>query len=288
VYFSTSEGDIFSYNPEEGRINKLLDVNLRLDYFGKYDVYSGSEFAIPAKIKVTHNDTFIQSSSSASSNQMLHHNVIPGEFIRVGGQEFRVCMNQDYLFTSTYGTLKKTEIPLCRLDNPFVEQPFDGGFITHTLTDIPFYELNTFLGGAYEPKLGDTSITIANVDGSFNPRVSNVSTGDWIRIGHPTDGETFRVGSISSDNYLQLTSVSDVSVPASVTIASLEHATYEVQVISFTNINLLNNTHLSTGFRLNFKASVNAISWRCWIRLLLLTNLSKMIDKATSSSGGNK
>ncbi len=37
VYFSTSEGDIFSYNPNEGKINKLEDVNLRLDYFGKYD-----------------------------------------------------------------------------------------------------------------------------------------------------------------------------------------------------------------------------------------------------------
>jgi hypothetical protein len=37
VHFSTSEGDVFSYNPEEGRVNKLEDVNLRLDYFGKYD-----------------------------------------------------------------------------------------------------------------------------------------------------------------------------------------------------------------------------------------------------------
>ena len=37
VYFSTSEGDIFSYNPEEGRVNKVENVNLRLDYFGKYD-----------------------------------------------------------------------------------------------------------------------------------------------------------------------------------------------------------------------------------------------------------
>jgi hypothetical protein len=37
VYFSTSEGDIFSYNPEVGQINKLENVNLRLDYFGKYD-----------------------------------------------------------------------------------------------------------------------------------------------------------------------------------------------------------------------------------------------------------
>ncbi|MDP3469929.1 MAG: hypothetical protein Q8S11_16420 [Daejeonella sp.] len=37
VYFSTSEGDIFSYNPEVGQIIKLENVNLRLDYFGKYD-----------------------------------------------------------------------------------------------------------------------------------------------------------------------------------------------------------------------------------------------------------
>lgn len=37
VYFSTSKGDIFSYNPEKFKIDILEDVNLRLDYFGKYD-----------------------------------------------------------------------------------------------------------------------------------------------------------------------------------------------------------------------------------------------------------
>lgn len=37
VYFSVSEGDIFSYNPEDGEIKKLDEPNLRLDYFGKYD-----------------------------------------------------------------------------------------------------------------------------------------------------------------------------------------------------------------------------------------------------------
>lgn len=37
VYFSNSEGDIFSYNPELSKIVKQEDVNLRLDYFGKYD-----------------------------------------------------------------------------------------------------------------------------------------------------------------------------------------------------------------------------------------------------------
>ena len=37
VYFSTAEGDIFSYNPIIGEVVKLNDINLRLDYFGKYD-----------------------------------------------------------------------------------------------------------------------------------------------------------------------------------------------------------------------------------------------------------
>ncbi|MEX2232864.1 MAG: hypothetical protein WD824_11925 [Cyclobacteriaceae bacterium] len=37
VYFSTAEGDIFSYSRDSGSIQKLQDVNLRLDYFGQYD-----------------------------------------------------------------------------------------------------------------------------------------------------------------------------------------------------------------------------------------------------------
>lgn len=37
VYFSVAEGDIFSYNPLKGLIKKLQNVDLRLDYFGKYD-----------------------------------------------------------------------------------------------------------------------------------------------------------------------------------------------------------------------------------------------------------
>ena len=37
VYFSTSEGDIFTYSPDSISIKKVDGVNLRLDYFGKYD-----------------------------------------------------------------------------------------------------------------------------------------------------------------------------------------------------------------------------------------------------------
>lgn len=42
VYYSTAEGDIFSYAPKENAIpQKLENVDLRLDYFGSYD-YTGA------------------------------------------------------------------------------------------------------------------------------------------------------------------------------------------------------------------------------------------------------
>ncbi|MFC2124740.1 hypothetical protein ACFLU5_08010 [Bacteroidota bacterium] len=37
VYFSTSEGDIFAYSPNSETIDKIEGVDLRMDYFGKYD-----------------------------------------------------------------------------------------------------------------------------------------------------------------------------------------------------------------------------------------------------------
>jgi hypothetical protein len=37
VYFSTADGAIYTYNPNVGQVNKLQDVDLKLDYFGKYD-----------------------------------------------------------------------------------------------------------------------------------------------------------------------------------------------------------------------------------------------------------
>ncbi len=37
VYYSTAEGDIYSYSPDSPSIKKVDGVNLRLDYFGEYD-----------------------------------------------------------------------------------------------------------------------------------------------------------------------------------------------------------------------------------------------------------
>lgn len=37
VYFSVAEGDILCYHPAKGKVEKLEEVDLRLDYFGAYD-----------------------------------------------------------------------------------------------------------------------------------------------------------------------------------------------------------------------------------------------------------
>lgn len=43
VYFSTSEGDIFSYTPDSGSLTKVAGVSLDIDYLGQYDpAQSGS------------------------------------------------------------------------------------------------------------------------------------------------------------------------------------------------------------------------------------------------------
>lgn len=40
VYYSTSEGDIFSFSPFSRKIEKVRGADLRIDYFGQYDVAS--------------------------------------------------------------------------------------------------------------------------------------------------------------------------------------------------------------------------------------------------------
>lgn len=37
VYYSTADGDIYNYNPKTNLLSKVDGVDLRLDYFGKYD-----------------------------------------------------------------------------------------------------------------------------------------------------------------------------------------------------------------------------------------------------------
>src|SRR5690606_7932018 len=37
VYFSTAEGNVFTYNPERAQVELLEAADLKRDYFGRYD-----------------------------------------------------------------------------------------------------------------------------------------------------------------------------------------------------------------------------------------------------------
>jgi hypothetical protein len=104
------------------------------------------------------------------------------------------------------------------------------------------------LGGLTDPIMGANNIYITNGNGAaINANVQLLQTGDWIMIGHPINGEMFRVLKNKSPEIV-LGSVIDPTISASLSINSLKYATYVVQVFSFGI-----NDH--AGYRLQFRSA---------------------------------
>jgi len=120
------------------------------------------------------------------------------------------------------------------------------------------YKLDTSVGGSTDPILGSDTITIANYDGTVNANVAQLSYGDWIMIGHPVLGEVFRVSNLNpATKVIQLGTVSDPSVQASLSFTALQHSTHNVQKVTFTGTNLLSG---DVGFRLRFKNAITFVT----------------------------
>jgi hypothetical protein len=168
-------------------------------------------------------------------------------------------MNQDPQFLIDFGVLNATEIPLCTVANAFVPMLFDAGYSGHVLKDIPVYTLDTIVGGALNPVMGAISLTIQNADRSLNTNVGELNTGDYLMIGHPIDGEVFRVFS-NANSLVTLASVDDVTAYASLSIKSLQHATYEVQLLTFTSVPFLTVQKEQVGFRLRFRGATTFVT----------------------------
>lgn len=226
-------------------------------FYGKYFVYAGD--AVYNVFVSASRSTRVYSSTGSSSSQILSNVVTPGEFIRVGGQEFRVCMNEDPQFQIDFGVLNATEIPLCSVANAFVPMLFDAGYPGHVLPDIPVYTLDTIVGGAPSPELGSVTLTIQNADKSLNTNVGLLNAGDYLMIGHPIDGEVFRVFS-NANSLVTLASVDDVTAYASLSIKALQHATYEVQLLTFTSVPFLTTQKEQVGFRLRFRGATTFVT----------------------------
>lgn len=227
-------------------------------FYGKYFVYAGNAGVTVYNVTVSaKRGTKLVSSIYSSSSQKLSNTVTPGEFITVGGQEFRVCMNQDPQFQMDYGVLNATEIPLCTVADPFVPMMFDAGYAGHVLADTPVYILDTIVGGAPRPVMGSNYLTIQNADSSLNTNVGLLNTGDFLMVGHPVDGEMFRVFS-NVGSTLTLASNADVTATASLSIKALQHATYEVQSVSFTSPQTA--VSAQAGFRLRFRGATTFVT----------------------------
>lgn len=95
-----------------------LSIN---NFYGKYFTYAGDIDGNSLRIEVVHGATKIRKSTKDLRSVNLNTYVTPGEFIQVFGQEFRVCLNQDVTFTATYGLYGASEIPLCKVSDPWTQ-----------------------------------------------------------------------------------------------------------------------------------------------------------------------
>eukprot|EP01036_Dinobryon_divergens_P038145 gene38145-50017_t len=230
-------------------------------FYGKYSKYIGkTNTTYFAFFSAVHDTSVVNLTRYDGDKESLMNDIIPGEFVQIGGQEFRVCLNQDDLFESRYGTISGTSIPLCTVLDAFKVAKFDAGFANHVMNEIPVYKLDTFVGGAYNPTMGSSFLHIMNYDRSNNADVIQLKQGDWVMVGHPTEGEVFRVRVNDSLSVL-LSTATDVAIPASLTIKSLQHSTYEVQVIKFsTSGAALTASDLLSGYRLRFREETTAVT----------------------------
>jgi len=232
-----------------GSVFTLSMGNYNCCYFS-YVAKNSSSFNL---VDVAHGDTFLTKSSVAHEKgwQSLHNYVGPGEFIRIGRQEFRVCLNQDVAFVAANHLWDESYIPLCDLETAMTAVAFDAGFASHLLEFQPVYKLDTAVGFTKEPMLGSSVINVNYFDGTVNPNVAALSHGDWLMLGHPTRGEEFRVLSVTSSQIV-LGTTSDPSVVASVSVQALQHSTYEVQTITLASTANLSPAIKETGFRIRF------------------------------------
>ena len=152
--------------------------------------------------------------------------------------------------------------------------PLDGGPRGDDLRQAPLYKLDTSLSGAVGPAIGDAALAPRRGnrggDASIDWRAYGLKRGDYIRVGHPRTGETFRVSTDPakefSDTTVPLAQADDAMLEAGLTAQALRHAAYEVQEVRIycdamqpalgagfpEHCNLTPGSVSASGFRLKF------------------------------------
>jgi hypothetical protein len=224
-----------------------------------FNTYASMNSSTTNRVDAVHARTNLQMSLNNGGWQSLANYVGLGEFVHVGHQDFRVCLNQDAKFVALNGILNDSVVPLCDMDTAMIAKPFDAGFSGHRMEFLPLYRLDTSVGSAAQPVMGSSVLSVNLFDASVNDRLGLLSYGDWLMLGHPVRGEEFRVNSVTA-NTITIGTVADPSVIASMSIASLQHASYMVQILSLNSTSSFTNSTLATGFRLRFKDSITYVT----------------------------
>lgn len=204
----------------------------------------------------------------------LHQAVPRGGFVRVGGQDFRVCLD---------GELEYDEdtLMLCSTSDPYVAQVFVGASTSYddTLTQVPAYVLDTAIGSAYDLSVGDTALLTyvgPATGGDINAITPNnltsvLARGDYVRLGHPETGAVFTVCKgddsptpvpVFSDTSLPLCSSDDPEEEVSVMEGDIVSATHEIQSFGLTleYSGVADDDTDVLGYRLKFGGETSATS----------------------------
>ena len=98
-----------------------------------------------------------------------------------------------------------------------------------------FHSLDTSLGAAKSPAVGNIFLSTVDASGSSKDTRSRLRRGDLIRVGHPESGETYCVSTDSDQEFtnrvIPLSSKDGARTPASLSSELLEHSTYEIQAL---------------------------------------------------------
>ena len=220
------------------------------DFHGDFIVPIGSG----TTVRVTNGDNILERFTGTVS---LSSFAARGDFILVGGMEFRVCLST--LDTTPYDD---THLSLCSIDNAYETAAFISNSVSSSIEELPVFRLDTSLGAAMSPTVGDIYLSTVNVLGFSQDARNKLRRGDLIRVGHPEFGETFRVSTDEArefdDRVIPLGRVEDSSAPASLSHKSLQHSSYEVQSFAirsnFDSVVLTPSNTLNSGYRIRFKS----------------------------------
>ncbi|KAL7442689.1 hypothetical protein ACHAXH_009869 [Discostella pseudostelligera] len=222
------------------------------DFHGDFTVAVGGG---STTVRVQNGDNVLERSSGTTSLSA----VVPrGDLVSVGGMEFRVCLPASYPHDDS-------RISLCSQNNAFQVANFYSNSAVNIVDELPIFILDTSLGAAQSPTVGDIFLRTVDALGSSKDMRPRLRRGDLIRVGHPRLGETFRVSTdperAFTDRVVPLSYVEDANTAASLSSKSLDHATYEVQSFFIRSSSyattLTPSDILSSGYRIRFKSETS-------------------------------